>query len=42
LVAEHLDPTFRSSDQVESRLTLPVLVSIPQMKRRQLLLRRRA
>jgi uncharacterized protein involved in exopolysaccharide biosynthesis len=42
LVAEYLDPTFRSSDQVESRLTLPVLVSIPQMKRSHLLLRRRA
>ena len=42
LVAEHLDPTFRSTEQVESRLTLPVLVSIPQMKRRQLVLRRRA
>lgn len=40
LVAEYLDPTFRSADQVEARLSLPVLGSIPQMKRRSLILRR--
>jgi len=42
LVAEYLDPTFKSSNQVESHLTLPVLVSIPRMQRRQFALRRRA
>jgi polysaccharide biosynthesis protein PslE len=42
LVTEYLDPTFRSSDEIESRLDLPVLVSIPQMKHKHLILRRRA
>jgi polysaccharide biosynthesis protein PslE len=42
LVAEYLDPTFRCSGDIESRLNLPVLGSIPQMKRKDLVLRRRA
>jgi uncharacterized protein involved in exopolysaccharide biosynthesis len=34
LLAEHLDPTLKSSAEVENRLALPVLMAIPRVSKR--------
>jgi capsular polysaccharide biosynthesis protein len=38
LLAEHLDPTLKTRADVEDRLGLPVLVSIPRVSQRHTIL----